>query len=136
MSTLILPPARCSMPAFMRLKYSCVTSLTVGNDNFIVNCWALAGAAARTLPATMPAVASVFRNVCIGLILPPFVLSFWHQIANADQRDVRDVGDERERDKIDDYERDDPAINRLEFQPQHRLGDEDVDPERRMKQAD
>src|SRR5882757_8682380 len=98
MSTLILPPARCSMPAFMRLKYSCVTSLTVGSDSFIVNCCAFASVAARTPLARMPAAASlfiaasVFRGVCIGLVLPTRVSLFGQQIADTDQRDVRDIG--------------------------------------------
>src|SRR6266568_5090727 len=127
MSTLILPPERCSMPAFIRLKYSYVTSLMVGCDSFIVNCCALAGIAARTPLATMPA-ANVFRILCIGLVLPTRVCSsFGQQIFDADQRDVRNIGDERERDQIDDHERNDATIDRFELQAEHRLGDEDVD---------
>ena len=42
------------MPAFIRLKYSWVTSLMVGSDSFMVNCCALAGSAASKPPATRP----------------------------------------------------------------------------------
>src|SRR5882724_5075540 len=124
------------MPAFIRLKYSYVTSLMVGCDSFIVNCCAFASVAARTPPATMPAAASlftpasVFRIICIGLVLPTRVcLSFGQQIFDADQRDVRNVGDQRERDQINDHERDDAAIDRLELEAEHRLRDENVDAE-------
>ena len=54
------------MPAFSRLKYSCVTSLTVGSDSFIVNCCAIAGAAAESMLAAAPATTKRLTVVRIG----------------------------------------------------------------------
>ena len=45
-STLILPPERPSTPALNVFIHSCVTSPTVGDEIFIVNCCAATGAAA------------------------------------------------------------------------------------------
>src|SRR5919108_5446396 len=52
------------------------------------------------------------------------------------ERELRHVGDEDERREVDHDERHDAAVDRLEPEPERRLGDEDVDAERRMKEAD
>src|SRR5215471_11710558 len=45
------PFERCSTPALKAFIHSCGASLTVGDDNFMVNCWACATPATRMTAA-------------------------------------------------------------------------------------
>src|SRR6266508_5776663 len=82
------------------------------------------------------------RPIIACISIPPWLprhseaLTPGKQVPDPDQRDVRYVGDQRQGDEIDYHERNDAAIDRLELEPEHRLRDEDVDAERRVKQAD
>src|SRR5947208_4534344 len=108
----------------------------VGCDSFMVNCCARAGTAAKSTLTAMPATAKRLVVTCM------FFLPFWsfsafgEQGAHADQRDFRDVSDERQRDQIDYHERQNAAVDGLELEPEHGLRHENVDAEGRMKQAD
>src|ERR1017187_1328957 len=56
--------------------------------------------------------------------------------AHSAERDLRNVGDQDERDQVDHQKRNDAAIDRAQLEPEHGLGNEDVHAERRMEQAD
>src|ERR687892_478012 len=79
----------------------------------MVNCCAPAGIAARIPQAAMPAAASFFSVVFMETLLPTLVVVIWP--ADSGRRS---------------------AIDRLELQTEHRLGDEDVDAERWVKKPD
>src|SRR5262245_18797526 len=110
----------------------------VGSDILMTNCCALAGAVAKSPTVKVPTVTSRPMIPCIStssLDLLSFLAS-GEQIPHSDQRDIRDVGDQRQGDEIDYHERDDAAIDHLELEAEHRLRHENVDPERRVEKAD
>src|SRR6266404_2528299 len=112
----------------------------VGIDSFMVNCCALVGSAASKLPATRPTMINrldleLIEDSSLNFCSSP-ASSSSEQIFHADQRYIRDVRDQRQCDQINYHERNDPAIDRLQLEPEHGLRDEDVDPKRRVEQAD
>src|SRR5262249_56105222 len=111
----------------------------VGCERFMVKWWARAAGAGRLAAAI--AMRAPARRALIACILsfPPSIRSrsaSGQQVANPDQREVRYVRDQRQGHEVNYHERDDAAIDRLELEAEHGLRHENVDPERRMKQAD
>src|SRR6266851_2050571 len=108
----------------------------------MVNCCALAAVVASTLATAMATTEAPSRPIIACMFFPPWlprssgVLTFGKQVPDPDQRDVRYVGDQHQGDEIDYHEWNDAAIDRLELEAEHRLRDEYIDAERRVKQAD
>src|SRR6266852_1041370 len=108
----------------------------------MVNCCALAAVVARMPAVTMPTRAAPSRPINAYMSFPPWlprnsgVLTPGEQIPDSDQGNLRYVGDQHQGDEIDYHEWNDAAIDRLELEAEHRLRDEYIDAERRVKQAD
>src|SRR5207342_1780697 len=58
------------------------------------------------------------------------------QESDPNQRNLRDIGDQSQRHEINEHEGNDASIDRLKFDAQYGLRDEDVYAEWRMEQAD
>src|SRR5436190_14708770 len=122
-STLTLPPELASTPFLSVFSHSTSASPLVEVDSFIVNCCA-------------PALPTQRANNRAPILTFMGFPSLIEQDAHSDERDLRNVRDQAERGQIDEKERHDAAVDDVQRQVEHRLGDENIDAEGRVEQAD